>query len=112
MWALGEAQKPEVERPGALGQPARSLCDSGGRLATQLRGLYERGVFAVTFDTNALRDEMQRQRLDAGRMIIDARPTLSDADIPVVLKLLDKKRYTGWHTATRWDVATRTRRSI
>ena len=89
----------------------RSLCESGGRLATQLRSLYEHGVSAVAFDTSALRDEMQRQRLDAGRMIVNGKLSLGDADIPIVLKLLDEKLYTGWHTATPWDVGTRSRRS-
>jgi hypothetical protein len=89
----------------------RAQCGEGGRLARQLRGLYERGVFGLTFTTDALRVEMERQRLDAGRMIIGGKLSLTDTDIPVVLKLLDEKLYTGWYTETPWDVATRTRRS-
>jgi len=89
----------------------RAQCSRGGRLATQLRGLYERGVFGLEFTTTALRAEMKRQNLDVNRMIVKGKLVLDDADIPVVLKLIDEKLYTGWLTETPWDVTTRSKRT-
>jgi hypothetical protein len=54
---------------------------------------------------------MKRQNLDVGRMIVNAKLVLGDADIPVVLKLIDEKLYTGWHSETPWDVGTRSKRA-
>lgn len=92
-------------------QRLRSLCNRGGRLAAQLRGLYERGIFELDFKTTALCTEMKRQNLDVSRMIVNGKLVLDDADIPVVLKLIDEKLYKGWLTETPWDVGTRSKRA-
>ncbi len=89
----------------------KSLCNKGGRLASQLRALYERGVFEVSFETAALRKEMRRQNLDADRLIANGKLVLDEADIPIVLKLIDEKLYRGWMTETPWDVGTRSKRA-
>lgn len=89
----------------------KSLSVKSARLAKQLRGLYERGVFEMTLDTEKLRSEMERQRLDASRLLVDGKLVLGDEDIPVVLKLIDEKLYTGWLTETPWDVGSRSKRS-
>jgi hypothetical protein len=86
------------------------LCAKGGRLATQLRGMYERGVFGAEFGAADLRAEMKRQNLDAGRLLVRGKLVLEEADIPVVLKLIDEKLYRGWHSDTPWDVGTRSKR--
>lgn len=86
------------------------LCGRGGRVATQLRGMYERGVFGRAFTATQLRSEMKVQNLDVGRMIVKGQLVLDEADVPIVLKLIDEKLYTGWHTDTPWDVGTRSRR--
>ena len=95
----------------ATAERLRALCSKGGRLAAQLRGLYERGVFRMTFDIAGLRKEMKRQNLDITRLIANGRLALDDADIPTVLKLVDEKLYKGWMTETAWDVGTRSRRT-
>jgi len=95
----------------ATAQRLRSLCNKGGRLAAQLRGLYERGVFEMTFKTTALRKEMAQQNLDADRLIANGKLVLDDADIPVVLKLIDEKLSKGWLTGTPWEIGTRSKRS-
>ncbi|MDA8354999.1 MAG: hypothetical protein M0Z95_01560 [Actinomycetota bacterium] len=86
------------------------LCGKGGRLATQLRGMYERGVFNRAFDVATLRAEMEHQNLDAARMLVNGQLILDDDDIPTVLKVIDEKLYRGWHTDTPWDVGTRSKR--
>lgn len=86
------------------------LCGRGGRVATQLRGMYERGVFGRTFTAAQLRAEMKVQNLDVNRMIVKGQLVLDDTDVPMILKLIDEKLYTGWHTDTPWDVGTRSRR--
>lgn len=88
----------------------REQCGKGGRLATQLRGLYERGVFTTAFKSTALRAEMKRQNLDVDRLLVNGKLVLEDADIPIVLKLIDEKLYRGWVTDTPWDVGTRSPR--
>jgi hypothetical protein len=88
----------------------RELCGKGGRIAAQLRGLYERGVFKTAFKSSALRAEMKRQNLGADRLLVNGKLVLEDADIPIVLKLVDEKLYRGWVTDTRWDVGTRSAR--
>ena len=92
-------------------QRLRSLCDGGGRLASQLRGLYERDVFEMTFKTTALREEMKQQNLDANRLIANGKLVLDDADIPIILKLIDEKLSKGWLTGTPWEIGTRSKRS-
>ncbi len=87
------------------------LCGRGGRVATQLRGMYERGVFGKAFTATELRSQMTEQKLDVGRMIVGGKLVLDDADVPVVLKLIDEKLYTGWHSDTPWDVGTRSSRA-
>ncbi len=87
------------------------LCGRGGRIATQLRGMYERGVFGKAFTATQLRTQMKEQNLDVGRMIVKGKLVLDDADLPVVLKLVDEKLYTGWHSDTPWDVGTRSPRA-
>ncbi len=87
------------------------LAVNNGRLAKQLRGMHERGVFQHTFTTAMLRAEMNRQKLDSKRLIVKGKLALTDEDIPVVLKLIDEKLYQGWITETDWDVATRSKRS-
>jgi hypothetical protein len=88
----------------------RAVGNKGGRITKQLRGLYERGTFTRTFRPAALRREMLRQDLDASRLIVDGKLVLTEADIPVVLKLVDEKLYKGWATETSWETATRSRR--
>jgi hypothetical protein len=89
----------------------RALCGRGGRLATQLRGLYERGIFQTPFTEAALRTEMRRQNLEVERLLVNGKLALDETDIPVVLKLIDEKLYKGWVTATPWDVGTRSKRA-
>ncbi len=86
------------------------LCNRGGRVTTQLRGMYERGVFGRAFTAAELRAEMKVQKLDVNRMIVKGQLVLDDTDVPIVLKLIDEKLYTGWHSSTSWDVGTRSRR--
>jgi len=35
---------------------------------------------------------------------------IQDDDIPIRLKLIDEKLYTGWSTNKKWDVGTRSER--
>lgn len=89
----------------------RTACAKKSRVAKQARALYERGALTKKFEIRSLRAEMERQGLDADRMITGEQLTLDDTDIPLVLKLIDEKLYTGWHSETPWDVATRSRRT-
>lgn len=95
---------------GATEQRLRALCDRGGRVAKQLRGMYERGVFDSKFTIPALRAEMQKQNIDDNRLLPNDQLVLGDDDVPIVLKLIDEKLYTGWSTNKRWDVGTRSER--
>jgi hypothetical protein len=88
----------------------RSVAEKNARVAKQIRGLFERGAFTRKFETPILREEMQRQGLDVDRLVVGNKLALEEADIPLVLKLIDEKLYVGWHTATPWDVATRSKR--
>jgi hypothetical protein len=89
-----------------------SVADRSTRVAKQMRGLHERGALKRKFTISALRKEMQRQGLDADRLIVGQQLRLEESDVPVILKLIDEKLYTGWHTATPWDVATRSKRQV
>lgn len=89
----------------------KAFAGRSGRLAKQLRSLYERGAFEKPLDISKLRDELTRQSLDVDRLLVDNQLVLADDDIPVVLKLIDEKLYTGWLTGTPWDVGTRSKRS-
>lgn len=96
---------------GATAVRLQELCKKGGRVATQLRGLYERGVLQTEFPAAALRAEMERQDIDADRLLVNDELVLENDDIPVILKLIDEKLYRGWVSDTPWDVGTRSRRS-
>ncbi|MDA8395857.1 MAG: hypothetical protein M0T72_11605 [Candidatus Dormibacteraeota bacterium] len=95
---------------GDTAQRLCALCDRGGRVAKQLRGMYERGAFGSKFTIPALRAEMQKQKLDDSRLLQNDQLALQDDDIPIMLKLIDEKLYTGWSTNKRWDVGTRSER--
>lgn len=88
----------------------RTSCAKKSRVAKQARGLYERGALTKKFDIGSLRAEMEAQGLDADRIVTGEQLTLNESDVPLVLKLIDEKLYTGWHSETPWDVATRSRR--
>lgn len=87
------------------------LCANNGRVAVQLRGMYERGVFASRFTAAQLRDAMREHELDAGRIMARGHLVLEANDVPVVLKLIDERLYRGWHSGTQWDVAARSKRT-
>ncbi|MDA8331247.1 MAG: hypothetical protein M0027_08580 [Candidatus Dormibacteraeota bacterium] len=95
---------------GDTAQRLCALCDRGGRVAKQLRGMYERRAFGSKFTIPALRAEMQKQNLDDNRLLQNDQLVLQDDDIPIMLKLIDEKLYTGWSTNKRWDVGTRSER--
>jgi hypothetical protein len=85
-------------------------CQTSARVAKQARSIFERGV-GKPFTGPELREEMKRQGLDASRLIKQGKLVLdNDDDVPEVLKLIDEKLYTGWHSGTGWDVGTRSRR--
>ncbi len=105
-----QAAEAALPLDGDTAQRLRALCDRGGRVAKQLRGMYERGAFGSKFTVPALRAEMRRQDLDDNRLLQKGRLVLRDDDIPIMLKLIDEKLYTGWSTNKRWDVGTRSER--
>lgn len=80
------------------------------RIASQLRGLHERGYLAKTYAADQLREKMIEVGLEHERLLPGDTLVLSKADVPVVLKLIDERLYLGWHSATPWDVGTRARR--
>jgi hypothetical protein len=80
------------------------------RVASQLRGLQERGFLGKTYTTDQLREMMIEIGLEHERLIPGDTLTLTNADVPVLLKLIDEKLYIGWHSSTPWDVGTRARR--
>jgi hypothetical protein len=80
------------------------------RVASQLRGLQERGYLAKKYPVARLREKMIEIGLDHERLLQDDKLTLEESDVPVVLKLIDERLYMGWHSDTQWDVGTRARR--
>jgi len=80
------------------------------RIATQLRGMSERGFLAKKYEASDLRKQMIDCGLDAERIIKDDQLVLTSEILPLVLKIIDEKLYAGWHSETQWDVATRSRR--
>jgi hypothetical protein len=67
----------------------------------------KRGIFEAA----ALHDEMVRQNLYASRMVVNQNLVLDDADIPIILKLVNETLYLGSNTETARDVSTRSKRS-
>lgn len=83
---------------------------SSVRVASQLRGLHERGYLAKTYTADQLREKMVEVGLEHERLLPGDTLALAKADVAVVLKLIDERLYMGWHSATPWDVGTRARR--
>lgn len=88
----------------------RRVASESRRVASQLRGLFERGAFEAKITIGDLRREMKARHFAADRLIVRGQLHLEDDDVPTVLKLIDEKLYQGWRTGTEWDVATRARR--
>lgn len=80
------------------------------RVASQLRGLQERGFLAKTYPIDRLREKMIEVGLEHERLLAGDKLILQESDVPIVLKLIDERLYTGWHSDTPWDVGTRSRR--
>lgn len=80
---------------------------SSVRVASQLRGLHERGYLRKDYSPDALRQQLVACDLDAERLLPGGNLELTEEDVPVILKLIDEKLYPGWHSKTQWDVGTR-----
>lgn len=80
------------------------------RVASQLRGLQERGFLTKTYAADQLRAKMIEIGLEHERLLPGDTLSLTESDVPLVLKLIDERLYVGWHSATPWDVGTRARR--
>lgn len=95
--------------PGSAGR-IEQVCQSNSRVARHVRSMYERGMLAGKFELSALRRQLQQQGFDPNRIIKQGKLVLEEEDIPDVLKVLDERLYTGWHSSTRWDVGSRSPR--
>jgi hypothetical protein len=94
-------------------ESARALREKAAtstRVASQLRGLYERGYLAKTYSMGDLGIQLKERGFDPKQYIHDGKLAVPEADISVFLKIIDEKLYPGWHSGTEWDVGTRARR--
>jgi hypothetical protein len=89
----------------------KALAEHDKRLVKTIRSLYERGAFSKRVTINELREEMEQQKLDVGRLIKDGKLALDDEDIPILLQLVDEKLSIGWRTETPWVMGTRAKRA-
>lgn len=108
VWSGAAVQALPLDDPSAAVVHGAAL--KSVRVASQLRGLQERGYLAKTYTAVQLREKMIEIGLDHERLLPGETLTLGEADVPVVLKLIDERLYVGWHSSTPWDVGTRARR--
>lgn len=88
----------------------RTKAASSARVATQLRGLYERGYLSKRYTVRDLGKQLTDRGFDPEKYIHGGKLSVDDSEIPVLLKIIDEKLYPGWHSGTEWDVGTRARR--
>ncbi len=105
----GEAVTEALPLDANTAAQIKRACEKSARVAKQARSIFERGI-DKKFTASELRKEMERQELDASRMIKNGKLVLEDDDVLDVLKLIDEKLYLGWHSGMGWDVGTRSRR--
>jgi len=82
------------------------------RIAAKARSLFESGVLKDrTITATTLADEMRRQDLEADRMVKADKLVIEEADVPMLLKLLDEGLWRGWLTNAAWEAGSKLRRS-
>lgn len=91
-------------------QLIQQIALSSNRVATQLRGMNERGYLTKQYRIADLELQMKKADLDCERLIVDGKLKLAERDVPLILRLVDEKLYRGWHSSTQWDVGTRASR--
>lgn len=83
----------------------------GARVAQRLRSLFEGGSLSgKKLTVDRLRGEMVSQGLDVDRLINGKKLEVSEADVPILLKLLDETLYKGWLTEVPWEAGSKSRR--
>lgn len=87
-------------------------CSKNMRIAAKARSLFESGVLKDrTITATMLADEMRRQDLEADRMVKADKLVIEEADVPMLLKLLDEGLWRGWLTNAAWEAGSKLRRS-